>query len=358
MKPSGTILVVDDQPENIRVLVGLLGLQGHRVLAARDGPSALERLRRARPELVILDVMMPGMDGYEVCRRIRADGSLRHVPVIFMSALTDTAARVRGLEAGAADFLSKPFQQEEVLARVRTQLELGRLTRGLHERNQQLRAFAHTVAHDLKGPLAVVRMSLDRLGRAGGLDERGRKSVDRAQRGASECIGAVDALLLLAETSQGEVEVAPVDMAALVATLLEGTTGELVRARGASIEVGVLPPAPGHGPWLRQVWVNLLDNACKYGGEPPRVEVAGAAAGEGRIRYSVRDFGPGVDPERAAGLFLPFQRRHEGDVPGHGLGLTLVREVVTRLGGEVGVEAPDGGGALFWFDLPADVEPG
>lgn len=114
-----------------------------------------------------------------------------------------------------------------------------------------------------------------------------------------------------------------------------------------------LPRALGHGPWLRQVWANLLDNACKYGGEAPRVEVIGEDAGEGRVRYAVRDHGPGVDPERASGLFRPFQRRHEGDVSGYGLGLTLVREVVARLGGAVGVEAPDGGGALFWFELPA-----
>ena len=350
---QGTILVVDDQPENIRVLVDLLGGEGHRVLAARDGPAALERIRRGRPDLVILDVMMPGMDGYEVCRCIREEHDLRHVPVIFMSALTDTAARVRGLEAGAADFVSKPLRQEEVLARVRTQIELGRLHRGLEERNRRLKAFAHTVAHDLKGPLAVIRMSLDRLRASRALGDRERRSVDRSWRGAGECIGTVDALLLLAETTQGEVEVSPVDMAGLVRELLDGATGALARQRGAEVEVEELPSAVGHGPWLRQVWVNLLDNACKYAGEAPRVRVSASAPAGGRVRYQVTDSGPGVAEDQVEGLFLPFERRHEGEVSGHGLGLTLVREVIVRLGGEVGVQRAEGGGACFWFELPA-----
>jgi two-component system, sensor histidine kinase and response regulator len=355
MGEPGTILVVDDQPENVGLLVDLLGSEGHRVLVALDGAAALERLARTSPDLVILDVMMPGLDGYEVCRRIRASADTKHLPVIFMSALADTSARVRGLEVGAADFVSKPFRQEEVLARVRTHLELGRLHRDLEERNRQLRAFAHTVAHDLKGPLAVVQMSLQGLRRTGG-DEperpaRWQRSLDRALRGAAECVGTVDTLLLLAETSHRAVEPAPIDMAGLVSDLLDGAVGELARSRGAKLELGDLPPSLGHAAWLRQVWANLLDNACKHGGPAPRVQIDGQALTGGRVRYRVRDFGPGVASEVTSALFQPFERRHEGDVEGQGLGLTLVLEVVERLGGCVGVESPAGGGARFWFEL-------
>ena len=114
-----------------------------------------------------------------------------------------------------------------------------------------------------------------------------------------------------------------------------------------------MPDALGYGPWLRQVWINLLDNACKYAGKEPRVRLSGEPAGPGRNRYAVQDSGPGLAPGQAERLFLPFERRHEGPVEGLGLGLTLVSEVVRRLGGDLGVEDSPEGGARFWFELPS-----
>ena len=135
---AGTLLIVDDMPANIAVLVESLEQHGFEALVARDGESALEQAGYARPDLILLDVMMPGMDGFETCRRLKASAETREIPVIFMTALDETGDKVRGFTAGAVDYVTKPFQQEEVMARVRTHLALCRLRRGLAEANARL----------------------------------------------------------------------------------------------------------------------------------------------------------------------------------------------------------------------------
>ncbi|MEM9555890.1 MAG: sigma-54 dependent transcriptional regulator [Acidobacteriota bacterium] len=132
--PRATILIVDDTPANLSVLLESLEIGGYDVLVARDGASALEQASYARPDLILLDVMMPGMDGFETCRRLKAQESTREIPVLFMTALADTRDKVQGFEVGAVDYIVKPFQQEEVAVRVATHLELARLRRRLEER--------------------------------------------------------------------------------------------------------------------------------------------------------------------------------------------------------------------------------
>ncbi len=134
------ILLVDDNPTNLQVLLHTLNGQGYKLLIAKNGESALKIARKALPALVLLDIMMPGIDGYEVCRQLKADPETANITVIFLSALDDTKDKVRGLETGAVDFISKPFQAEEVIARVETQLKIHRLERALSERNRQLEA--------------------------------------------------------------------------------------------------------------------------------------------------------------------------------------------------------------------------
>ena len=134
----GTILIVDDIPANVGVLLDHLGQYGFRVLVAESGASALKQVKHARPDLILLDVMMPGMDGFETCRRLKADAATREIPVIFMTALSDTVDKVRGFGAGAVDYVTKPFQHEEVLARITTHLKLQRPQTQLQEANDHL----------------------------------------------------------------------------------------------------------------------------------------------------------------------------------------------------------------------------
>jgi DNA-binding response OmpR family regulator len=136
--PASTILVVDDSPTNLQVLVRTLNGTGHRILVARDGRAALDIVRRARPDLMLLDVMMPEMDGFEVCRLVKADSAMRQTAVIFLSALGEVADKVSGLQLGAVDYITKPIQAEEVLARVATHLTRQYLERELRQSRDRL----------------------------------------------------------------------------------------------------------------------------------------------------------------------------------------------------------------------------
>ena len=160
---TGTVLVVDDVPANISVLLEMLGQRGYQVLVARDGESALEQSTFATPDLILLDIMMPGLDGFETCRQLKARAATREVPVIFMTALSDTVDKVRGFNAGAIDYITKPFQHDEVLARVHTHLMLRQLQVRLHESNERLeqRVIERTTA--LEQALAEVHRLKDRL---------------------------------------------------------------------------------------------------------------------------------------------------------------------------------------------------
>ncbi len=355
---QGTLLIVDDQPENIRVLYQLLHREGYRVLVARDGRSALERVAYAAPELVLLDVLMPELDGFEVCRRLKADPAHRHLPVLFMTALSETRDKVEGLNLGASDYITKPFQAEEVLARVRTHLQIARLQRALEARNAELKAFAHTVAHDLKNPLGVITGAAElaalQVARAGG-DERVARNLQRICDAGHGMAETIDALLLLAEVShRGEIALTPLDSGRLVAELLEGPLAQRLEAIGARVALPpAWPAAVGYTPWVRQIWLNYLENALKYGGSPPQIALLAEARGAA-VRFSVCDNGPGLTPDEQAALFTPFTRVHRGRVPGHGLGLTIVRQIAEKLGGAAGVEGSPGNGSAFWFTLPAD----
>src|SRR5436190_3310676 len=156
VKTRQVILIVDDNITNLKVAVENLKAHGLDIITARSGEAGLERAKFARPDLILLDIDLPGVDGFEACRRIKADSATRDIPVIFMTALADVEYKVRGFAAGGVDYITKPIQVEELHARVDTHLTIRRLQQSLEERVKELDAFAHTVAHDLKNPLAAV----------------------------------------------------------------------------------------------------------------------------------------------------------------------------------------------------------
>ena len=159
---QATLLIVDDVPENIRVLYEFLTAHSFKVLVAEDGENALEKAIYANPNLILLNIIMPGMDGFETCYHLKNNEKTKDIPVIFMTALSDTDDKVRGFKMGAVDYVTKPFQQEEILARINTHLTIRRLQKELQHQNAELDAFGHTVAHDLKSPLSsVIAYDLD-----------------------------------------------------------------------------------------------------------------------------------------------------------------------------------------------------
>jgi signal transduction histidine kinase len=225
----------------------------------------------------------------------------------------------------------------------------------LQARNEELDAFAHTAAHDLKNPLALI-VSL-----AYALDENFaslsgeelQEHLQTVKNTAFKMCNIIDELLLLAEVRKADVELHPLDMADAVAAARQRLIQMIDEYQGTIIMPSTWPPALGYRPWVEEVWANYLSNAIKYGGYPPCVELGATPQPDGMVRFWVRDSGPGLTPEERARLFNPFTRLDRTRAGGHGLGLSIVRRIVERLGGQVGAESQVGQGSLFFFTLPA-----
>ena len=566
---ASQVLIVDDSPDTLHLLSKMLADKGYKVRAVTSGVRALEAVDADPPDLILLDIMMPHMNGYEVCRRLKADERTRDIPVIFVSALDATKDKVNAFAVGGADYVTKPFHVGEVWARVETRLAFRALQAKLQERNAQLEreiaghrrtaealrsyadrleimheldqsilaaqspqsiamaavgrirhlvpcqrvivievtetgqtkrlaaesatdlvmradtdvyremiggqplegrrvhgiedlgaldqrfpaqetlyaegirsyvviplymqdellgalhleatrpraftadhvnaaievaalltvavwqarlyeraqreiterkhaeaalrqqtselearnaeldAFAHTVAHDLKNPLATL------VGFSSFLRERyadipaeklGRR-LDVILTSGRKMASIINELLLLASVRKiDEVKIQPLDMGTIVAEARGRLASMIVQSRAQVILPETWPVAVGYGPWVEEVWANYIGNAIKYGGQPPRVELGAVAQETGTVRFWVRDNGPGLTPEQRDRLFVPFERLEQARAEGHGLGLSIVQSIVTKLGGEVGVESGGvpGQGSTFFFTLPRD----
>lgn len=228
-------------------------------------------------------------------------------------------------------------------------------TAELEARNEELDAFAHTAAHDLKAPLSRI------VGFAEVMEEDHttlpvedvRYYLHRMAQSGRKMSNIIDELLLLSEVRKMEVEMRPLDMASVVAEALQRLAYMIEEDHAEIIVPDAWPVALGYGPWVEEVWVNYLGNAIKYGGHPPRVELGAVTRADGQVCFWVRDNGLGLAPEDRSRLFKPFTRLDEVRAKGYGLGLSIVRRIVDKLGGEVGVESEVGHGSTFHFTLPA-----
>jgi len=232
----------------------------------------------------------------------------------------------------------------------------------LEARNEDLDAFAHTVAHDLKGPLGhmvgfaeVLEQDYTTLPQ-----EEVHRHLHTIARSGRKMSSIVDALLLLAEARKMKVAMQPLNMAGIVAEALGRLTAMLEKCQAQIVLPDTWPMAQGYDLWVEEVWVNYLSNALKFGGRPPRVELGGAVQTENgsataspTVRFWVCDNGPGLTPEDQERLFTPFTQLEQVSGRGHGLGLSIVRRIVEKMGGHVGVQSEIGVGSTFWFTLPA-----
>jgi signal transduction histidine kinase len=230
-------------------------------------------------------------------------------------------------------------------------------TAELQARNEDLNAFAHTVAHDLKTPLGVIvgyaDVLVEELAEEIKEGEDTRYYLQSISRNGRKMGNIIGELLLLAEIRRTEVQHERLDMANVVSEALQ-RLAFLSEEKGAEIAVpDTWPAAVGYSPWIEQVWVNYLSNGIKYGGEPPHLELGAEVQDDGFVRFWVRDSGPGISPEDQPRLFTPFTQLEQMRVTGHGLGLSIVRRIVEKLGGEVSLESEVGKGSTFSFTLPA-----
>ncbi|MFC3552291.1 response regulator [Lysobacter cavernae] len=353
---SGRILVVDDQAANLRVVGVLLSRQGYEVIAASSGAEALQRYAETPPDLILLDMMMPGMDGFDVLAALREQGAPR-VPVVFVTAAHDRDLLLRAFDAGVVDYVTKPFLPEELLARVAAHVGL-KLTRDRLERVAREREeLVNLVAHDLKNPLSSVLFASELLHSGLCKPERVPRYLQMIHESADDALGYIRHYL---ESQTGHrPHGANSDCAGLRETLdwlLQRYEMQL-EARG--IRVALATPPDGamvaiDARVLRQVSENLVTNAMKYA---PGCELllAGRAGAPGYWQLVVADRGPGIAPERQRELFRPFVRLHDHGDPddlSSGLGLSLAKQIIAKAGGELWYEPRKHGGSRFVIELP------
>ena len=361
------ILLVDDTEANLRVLGPLLRAEGWFVAAATNGAQALQLIARRLPDLVLLDVMMPEMDGFEVCRRLRADPSTHDLPLLFITALTDEESIVRGFREGAQDYIVKPFRQAELVARVRTHLALRHTTRRAEKQAAELARlnadkdrFFSIIAHDLRSPLAGLLGLSEAL--AANLADFTPAEVAGAATDMSQSVRNLYQLLEnLLEWSQlqtGRMEVRP---ERLNLKSLLGELAELFRQSAQQKGVTLCLELSAVYTWgdrrlLHAVFRNLLSNALKFTPAGGCVTLrchsrSGLAVGE------VADTGEGIPPALLHNILTPGARvvSQPGTAgePGTGLGLTLCREMLDRIGGSLAARGAPGQGSVFTVTLPS-----
>jgi signal transduction histidine kinase len=246
----------------------------------------------------------------------------------------------------------------DITARKQAEEALRQYTAELEASNAELDAFAHTVAHDLKGPLSVIvgYSSLIETQYEEMDPETVQSNLQRIMRTGYKMTDIISELLLLASVRKvEEIERSELDTAAIVAEVRRRMRNLIAEYEAELVAPDAWPVAVGYAPWVEEVWVNYVSNACKYGGRPPRVELgADTAEPGGMVRFWVRDNGGGLTEKQQVRLFTQFTQLHEIRSQGHGLGLSIVQRIVDKLGGQVGVESQVGQGSTFFFTLPSD----
>lgn len=223
----------------------------------------------------------------------------------------------------------------------------------LQSRNADLETFAHMVAHDLKGPLSNIAGYAEWLLENPDLPLAERQDfLSTISRNATKMYYIIDELLLLAQTRQAEVELQPIDTGPIVTDVLARLASLISQHRATVSLPGAWPDALGYGAWVEEIWVNYVSNALKYGGHPPQVELGSDRLANGHIRFWVRDNGPGISPEAQSHLFVAFGEKSKVRATGSGLGLSIVKQIAEKMGGEVGVDSAIGQGSTFYFILP------
>jgi signal transduction histidine kinase len=358
------ILWADDNADMRQYVCHLLG-DRYDVVPVPDGLKALAAAEADPPDLLLTDVMMPGMDGFALLRELRKNPRTKTIPVILLSARAGEESAIEGLDAGADDYLAKPFTARELLARVRTHLELARVrrewakeleqaNRELEASNKELEAFSYSVSHDLRGPLTTIQGFADLLLEkyAPTLGEQPQKYLHRISDAVTGMACLIDDLLKLSKVNRYELRLCDVSLGALVEEVLREMESETTN-RNIEWRIDSLPVVHCDHGLVKQVFANLLSNAVKYTRprDPAIIEVGHVLIGGEQV-FLVQDNGVGFDIKNTGKLFTAFQRFHPaGDFEGTGIGLATVQRIISRHGGRIWAEAEVGKGATFRFTL-------
>jgi two-component system sensor histidine kinase/response regulator len=356
--------VVDDQEFNIRVVGSALVKLGLEILPATSGAQALKRMTVRRPSLILLDLLMPDMDGFEVCRRISQNPAWAEIPIIFLSAADDKGLIVRALESGGVDYVTKPFDMAELTSRVRTHLALKTARDRLQQLAEDKDELIGILAHDLKNHLGGMQLSAQLLNEGGAVtDPKLRQLGENILHSTDQMLGFLKEFLANAATEHGlSINLQPVPLATAALRAVEQYQEA---ARRKEIVLGVQTPSAGTEVWadgaaLDQVLGNILSNAVKFTPPGRRIDVTVRAAAGGWVECLIHDQGPGFKEEDKARMFRRYGRlsaRPTGGEPSTGLGLSIVKTLMQAMRGGLTCESTPGDGATFILRLPRLAQP-
>lgn len=353
------VLIVDDIADNIRVLGQMLSEKNYDITVAMNGVEALESIDAEKPDLILLDINMPGMDGYEVCEKIKANADTSDIPVIFLTANTEIDKVVKGFDVGAVDYITKPFNSKELFSRVKTQLEIINTRRQLEESLAIKNRFFRIIAHDLRSPFnALIGFSNLLLTDTKINSDQKEAFIQVIHETSRKGLGLLDNLLTWARTQTNTIEQKTEKLnLRLVSETVTQLLGLSALHKNISIE-NMIPSdiyVMADNQALQTIFRNLVSNAIKFTKEEGNILLQ-AYSRDNKVVISVNDNGVGIDDEIKENIFrIDKKTTSEGTnkETGTGLGLILVKDFVEKNGGIINVESKVGEGTTFIFTLPA-----
>jgi two-component system, sensor histidine kinase and response regulator len=360
---SHTILIVDDNPMNLDILKEAVLVLDQVPITVESGEQALRLIQEHKPDLILLDIMMPGMHGYAVMDALKASPETADIPIIIISALDHTEDRVKGLLQGGCDYISKPFELQEVQARIAVALRMKDLQDQLKQErdelatmNQELDHFTTVVSHDMQAPLRKIHIFAEqvRTSSHSQLCEEDQDILQRICCSTTRMQNLIWDLLALSRARYKRKEPKPTNLTRLIYEILADLK-ETIQQTNAQIEVSEMPVIEADETQIRQMIYNLISNAIKFHqeGKPPRINIYAKTIDQEKIQLVVEDNGIGFSEEYAERIFKPFERLHGvTQYPGTGIGLAICKKVAERHGGKIIAKSAVNAGATFMVQLP------
>lgn len=337
---NAEILIVDDMPDYIAFASSILRDEGYKVYAASSGKAALKFLETRKPDLIVLDIKMSGMDGLEVCKAIKSSNETRNIPVIFLTSEASADVISQGFEIGCCDYVVKPFVKKEYLARIRTHLQISRQSRELAAAYNELDMFCSAVSHDLKSPLNVISMLVSSLEDELENDNKAEAFAvaEMIKNKSGQFVTMIERLLEFSHMCNIRPNMRELDLNKIFSEVFKELHA-LEPDRSIEMISGILPPVAGDEVLIKLAVKNILSNAFKFTRNRKNGVITVNFRDEGEyLAVSVKDNGAGFDMKYHEKLFKVFQRLHDADeFEGSGIGLALVDRVMKRHGGKVSI---------------------
>lgn len=382
---QGDILIVDDHLENLQVLFSMLTDYGYDVRRVINGKQALTAVHSEAPDIILLDILMPGMDGYEVCQQLKEQEKTAQIPVIFLTALDDELNKIKAFELGGIDYITKPFHIKEVVARIENQLTIQRQRLALAQQNEQLKQqnwrleqlncqlvkanskleqsnkdleqFAYIASHDLRSPLQTIIGFTEILNQKYQhcFDKKGTHYLERIISGAYRMNRLIKGLLEYSRLSTENIQFKEIDGNWIIEQVLESLQSAIENS-SAEIKRDEMPKLMGDEVQIEQLFQNLISNAIKYRHPEvaPQIQITVEESLNQQYLIGIHDNGIGILSENFQQIFQVFQRLHTGDeYPGTGIGLAVCQKIVDNHGGSIWVESEGDRGSTFYFTLPS-----